>query len=674
MADRTVLCSFCWELAESLADNASSPGTKPHHADFGHLVSSGETCFLCRSMTSLLNRPESFQKEVADKTKVHSVDEYPVTVGAKSSRHMPSGVGWALIEVSLESPNSSRRWLSIFTILSHHLRGKNFIMLHELCIPTKILSLTSLDPETDPTSVQQLKSESTLDGKVSVIKPWLQECRSHPDHITCRPAPFAPRRLISVGLDGNPIRIVEEHAPLDKTEYATLSYCWGGSLQLRTTKETLTQFSEEIPWELLPKTFADAINVAQKLEIPYIWIDALCIVQNDERDWQQQAAQMGDIFAGSQLTITASQSMNSSQGCFCPDANGRQDGELLSCIHEDHPKGPGLLVRYYINDIRGYALKYNIISERGWTLQEQLLSPRVISCMQAEVHWQCRGHYQTEGGLGFEPKEMLQLESYVRTPSLHPSLLGNDLWCRATWRLIAENYSMRKFTYERDRVPAIAGITGYFASLMDDTPILGLWKRSIAIDLAWLAIEPAQCSAVPELPSWSWLNCPNVAYYLWHGGTSIGAFSQQQDARVKLLSCDIEWQSTRYTSPIRKAELQVQGPVREILIRSSEEGNARNPACVQVFDEELEYNEGRIRWRCCAQFDAGERVEVSTYLCLLLLSSTTRSTPARAYELFLIIEPVQVLGELKYKRIGLGNIDGASPTFDLERTMEICLV
>ncbi|KAF5004056.1 hypothetical protein FDECE_9431 [Fusarium decemcellulare] len=624
-------------------------------------------------MTALLNRPESFQKEVTDKTKVHSVDEYPVTVKVKSSRHMPSGVGWALMEVSLKSLNSSRLWLSIFTILSHRLRGKDSTVIHEHCIPTKILSLTSLDPETDPTSVQHLQSESTLDGKVSVIKSWFQECSSHPDHTACRPAPFVPRRLISVGLDGNPIRIIEQHAHLDKTEYATLSYCWGGSLQLRTTKETLAQFSEEIPWDLLPRTFADAISMAQKLEIPYIWIDALCIVQDDERDWQQQAAQMGDIFSGSQLTITASQSINSSQGCFGPDANGHQDGDLLSCVHEDHPNDPGLLVRYYINDIRSHALKYNIISERGWTLQEQLLSPRVVSCMQAEVHWQCRGHYKTEGGLSFEPKEMLQVESYVRTPSLHPSLLGNDLWCRATWRLIAENYSRRKFTYERDRVPAIAGITGYFASLMGDTPMLGLWKRSIAIDLAWVALEPAESSAVPELPSWSWLNCPDVAYDLWHGGTSTGAWSQQQDARVKLLSCDIEWQSTRYTSPIRKAELQIQGPVREILIRSSEEGNAHNPAYVQVFDEELEYDEGGIRWRCCAQFDAGKRVGVSTYLCLLLLSSTTKSTPATINELFLIIDPVQVLGDLKYKRIGLGRIHGTSPTFDPEKVMEICL-
>jgi len=74
------------------------------------------------------------------------------------------------------------------------------------------------------------------------------------------------------------------------TPYVALSSSWGTELPLRTTKETLDKYCEEIPFEDFPKTLHDALHVTRGMGLQYIWIDALCIIQDDENDWQEQAA------------------------------------------------------------------------------------------------------------------------------------------------------------------------------------------------------------------------------------------------------------------------------------------------------------------------------------------------------------------------------------------------
>jgi hypothetical protein len=75
-------------------------------------------------------------------------------------------------------------------------------------------------------------------------------------------------------------------------------------------------YSKELPWDLAPATFRDAINIARVLGIEYIWVDALCIVQDDPIEWQKEASKMESIYSGSSLTIAATDATNSSGGCF----------------------------------------------------------------------------------------------------------------------------------------------------------------------------------------------------------------------------------------------------------------------------------------------------------------------------------------------------------------------
>jgi hypothetical protein len=72
-----------------------------------------------------------------------------------------------------------------------------------------------------------------------------------------------------------------------KGQYAALSYCWGGENPASLQKKTFDDFKRGIDEANLPQTLQDAFYVARSLQIGYIWIDALCIMQDDREDWER---------------------------------------------------------------------------------------------------------------------------------------------------------------------------------------------------------------------------------------------------------------------------------------------------------------------------------------------------------------------------------------------------
>jgi len=100
--------------------------------------------------------------------------------------------------------------------------------------------------------------------------------------------------------------------------YTTLSYCWGLTVAYTTVKSTLESHLIGLDFALLPKSLQDGIMITRFLGIRYIWIDCLCIVQDDEDDWQCEAARMADIYSNSYLTIAATRSEDSDSGFFSP--------------------------------------------------------------------------------------------------------------------------------------------------------------------------------------------------------------------------------------------------------------------------------------------------------------------------------------------------------------------
>ena len=151
------------------------------------------------------------------------------------------------------------------------------------------------------------------------LRQWISECDK--THGACRRNITDPPRL--------PTRVLEIQAPLRvrlfspsvdspiHAPYVSLSHCWGGMVPLRLTKETLNTFQNTgILWDALPLTFKHALMITWQLDIRYVWIDSLCIIQDDGDDWKREAANMAGIYSGSYLTLAATSAANSSVGFF----------------------------------------------------------------------------------------------------------------------------------------------------------------------------------------------------------------------------------------------------------------------------------------------------------------------------------------------------------------------
>jgi hypothetical protein len=180
-----------------------------------------------------------------------------------------------------------------------------------------------------------LSSNPLNRASLGLIQSWLTECNS--GHKSCSSTTVVatlPSRLIaltslpgrnaltsvpdqveawrSIFKDGECKLIENESHKMG--HYVSLSYCWGQGLSYTTTRANLSLHRQRIMFDKLPRTLQDAIMIARFLEYDYIWIDCLCIVQDDARDWAQEAARMADVYSNATLSIAANRATNCDEG------------------------------------------------------------------------------------------------------------------------------------------------------------------------------------------------------------------------------------------------------------------------------------------------------------------------------------------------------------------------
>ncbi|KAF4448675.1 heterokaryon incompatibility protein [Fusarium austroafricanum] len=474
--------------------------------------------------------------------------------------------------------------------------------------------------------------------------------------------------------------------------YATLSHCWGAKLPIFTSKATRLDFQKCIPEDTLPQTFRDAVHIARSLDIPYLWIDALCIVQDDVDEWQNEAAKMHHIYSGSVLTIAASEAEDSTGGCFMRQSsllsssvNGRakpvketqdmhSNRNAYSSYEEallDVPGGDSKVMVRVQSGAPWSIQRRKPLSSRGWVLQEQLLSNRIVHCMQSEIHWQCRRAYRTQAGQMFDNDTLLQDRHNF---SWSPSKRRERTWC--SW---VEEYSTRNFTFIDDRVPALAGIANHYASTTGDSHLLGLWRKTFSRDLLWIRVNDIKGHPCPSIPSWTWLSC--------YAPIEIDPFTKnmfdedQKEDHIVLQEGNVSWSGPPMTSKIQSTRLVISGPLQTLRLRVDPKAKAKaNFPCLHFEGEELDET-GSHLWTGIGQFDAEEPSpgEYVDYPCLLV-RTRKRDDQGRFKEAFLILEEVVDASCYDsreeppvFRRIGIACKRGVKQTFRSAKNMTIRL-
>lgn len=467
---------------------------------------------------------------------------------------------------------------------------------------------------------------------------------------------------------GNSPRLVETQSfpPDEQVLFAALSYCWGPSLPIVATKKNKAGFLKEVPEDALPKTFRDAIRLVRALSIRYIWVDALCIIQDDKGDWQQEAEKMVDIYHGSIITIAASDSKDSNGGCFPPEDDGtihKSKDETRSRVfsYPEHGSERATFIRLE-QSMPWVFQRGQHLNTRGWTFQEQIRSHRLVYCMNPEIHWQCRRTYKTRAG--FEDDSHAAGTGPQLTGALDRDRLER-LWC--DW---VSEYSSRDFTYPSDRLPAFLGIIRHYQSMTMHTPLLGLWAETLARDLLWIRLRPALGPVPHDMPSWTWLSRYfHVEIDYWSSPDRV------VEENLALVHCQVHWAGTPFLSSLSSASLRVRAPTVVCRLRITEDGAKFNPPYLHLEGEELDPAKA-IPWTFAGQFDdeGWPAADFDEYTCVLCRSQYREEDGHGRYtsRAFLMLKPVP--GGRAYRRVGVGHVRGEKSVFTAAEVRDLDIV
>ncbi len=241
--------------------------------------------------------------------------------------------------------------------------------------------------------VKAILHDSTgSDETLSRISKWTEKCvTEHIDYsLNMSNIPQLPSRVIDVrdSMSTSTVKLLETKGL--KGQYICLSHRWGTSeMPITTEKATIEERKRAIPEHSLPLTFRQAIMVTRRMGCDYLWIDSLCIVQDDEEDWQVEAAQMASIHRNSLLTLAAAAASGPTAGLFYtarPELREEKPLEL-SRFNVPFPVYVRRHMRYEVGHL--VTGQEHTLLERGWVLQERLLSPRVVFFGANKVAWEC---------------------------------------------------------------------------------------------------------------------------------------------------------------------------------------------------------------------------------------------------------------------------------------------
>jgi hypothetical protein len=375
---------------------------------------------------------------------------------------------------------------------------------------------------------------------IETIQTWLTECECGHEACAVKTLSILPSRVVKVSYDQ--VRLVETSG--ERAAYAALSHSWGKKALLRTISSSLESHKESILWSALSKTFREAIELTRQLGLDYVWIDSLCIIQDDKLDWEVQASKMASIYENARVVLSATLSKDGEGGFFAErtppliiastptrrDWHLRQGdaelqrlkglgphGEEFNCIVRDsarHAQWDAMNKIAQSSSLRGE----NPLLERAWAFQERLLATRVVHFADSELVYECRTmqrcecmgldrYYSADEGSGNFKVSYSQL-------MLSQDLQGNQCLkgdpC-PLWHKIVEMYNECKLTFESDRLSALSGLAHKMQDLGGGTVAAGLLLHDIPRNILWYAVDPGKRPESYVAPSWSWASVQSVS-------------------------------------------------------------------------------------------------------------------------------------------------------------------
>ncbi|OCK80554.1 HET-domain-containing protein [Lepidopterella palustris CBS 459.81] len=326
----------------------------------------------------------------------------------------------------------------------------------------------------------------------TLARQWLHECDTcHSDHRFASSQSPLPSRVLDVGNSTDEeIRLYESNEGRGK--YAVLSHTWGIAQPLILTFESYPTFSRGIPLGVMDLTFRHAIIVTRRLGIQYLWVDALCIIQDSREDWQRESQRMESIFAMAYCRISSISAGNTQEGFLRPSI---QETPLYSSIKNNE-------------DFRR-DVEQSLQASRAWILPERTLSTRTIYFTNKGIYWECGSTIRREYSDQInEPQDLI---SSSRFP-MNSTHLFRDCQCQ-TFEDIFEKYSCLRLTKSTDRPVAISTMERAMARFYRTQSLFGIVLRFFHKSLLWQPFMRLEQPKFQNIPTSSWMSYDHRIYY-----------------------------------------------------------------------------------------------------------------------------------------------------------------
>jgi len=289
---------------------------------------------------------------------------------------------------------------------------------------------------------------------------------------------------------------------------------------MKLTTKTLEIFKAGIDYNGLPKTIQDAICVARWIPMRYIWIDALCILQDSPADKEVEISRMPLYYGRNTVTISAASSSHCGEGILHEGSVEFEAGPFQ--INFSTPSGVGT-----VQLCLSKQPKPEPIEQRAWTLQESILSRRVLVFASDQIYWHChQGQRQCNDPPAkentMEPSEEFATAAAGVATYTTKWLVGPHARVPGNWDAVAHRYTKRSLSSENDKLLAVSALAAYVFDLRakQEPSLAYLAGLFVATDNMWSWIEQLLWSSIPRratrsqtyrAPSWSWASLDSVA-------------------------------------------------------------------------------------------------------------------------------------------------------------------
>jgi hypothetical protein len=360
------------------------------------------------------------------------------------------------------------------------------------------------------------------------VREWLDRCDKHRKGCkNMKTSAWKPTRLLHIHHTHGTlqVRLVEGQDIPDGAEYLTLSHFRDAGNPLQLTRSSIEAFKSSVPTDALSRIFIDACDTVKRLNHEYLWIDSLCIIQDDPADWEHEVGRLASVYGNPWLNLLADGDGEPGHGLFCPPEKRASRPWYPVYIHREW--GEGFPSKCCISEYHNWweCISDSELNQGAWALQGRVLAPRVLHLGLEQVALECCSNAVCERLPYGHPARrhdtavMTTLKKFVldaRNGNLDNLTLENVF---RNWNQVVQAYAQGQLTVATDKLVTLSGLVDalypVFQHMMEsedqveddqtrhgtqtqlDEPchrsselfLAGLWRPYIEMQLVWRAMS-----------------------------------------------------------------------------------------------------------------------------------------------------------------------------------------